>query len=406
MKVINICIKYYFKILINLILVITYTIYSCISYSHENIFENISKPIINAESYILIDYHTGLVLAEKNADIHYKPASLSKVMTSYVIEQAIKLEKINRNDIVTIGKHAHYLGNTLFNGSSLMFLKYGDHVFVKDLIKGIILQSGNDACVAMAEYISGNQNNFVNLMNFYSKKIGLKNTIFKNVHGLDELNQYTSARDMSILGSALIRDFPNEYNLYKKKEFTFNKIHQINRNSLLWDKYLNVDGIKTGHTKIAGYNLIVSAKKHNMRLLAVILGEKTEKNRTLESKILLNWGFKNFKTINPIMKYKKFSSIPVFFGKYHSIPLGVNKDIYLTYIKNQEKKLNVIYVIYSNTISAPIYKYQILGSVSFMINNHILKTYPLISLKDIPRGNIFICIFDYIRLLLSRWLYQ
>ncbi|QJC29380.1 serine-type D-Ala-D-Ala carboxypeptidase [Enterobacteriaceae endosymbiont of Plateumaris pusilla] len=406
MKLINNCIKYSYKILINLVLIITCVMYSYLTYSYENVFETVSKPIIKAESYILIDYYTGLVLAEKNADIHYKPASLAKVMTSYVIEQAIKLGKIHQNDIVTIGKHAHYLGNILFNGSSLMFLKYGEHVFVKDLIKGIILQSGNDACVAMAEYISGNQNNFINLMNFYSKKIGLKDTIFKNVHGLDELNQYTSARDMSILGTVLIRDFPNEYSLYKEKEFTFNKIHQINRNSLLWDKFLNVDGIKTGHTNNAGYNLIVSAKKYNMRLLAVILGEKTEKNRTLESKILLNWGFKNFKTINPIIKYKKFISIPIFFGKYHTIPVGVNKDIYLTFIKNQEKKLKVMYFVNYNKMIAPIHKYEVLGSVSFVINNHILRKYPLISLKEIPRGNIFICIFDYIRLLLSKWLDQ
>ncbi|QJC28489.1 serine-type D-Ala-D-Ala carboxypeptidase [Enterobacteriaceae endosymbiont of Plateumaris consimilis] len=406
MKLINNCITYTYKILINLILMIVCMMYSYISYSNENFFEIVSKPILNAKSYILIDYHSGLVLAEKNADIHYNPASLAKVMTSYVIEKAIELGKIDRNDIVTIGKNAHYSGNILFNGSSLMFLKYGEHVSVKDLIKGIILQSGNDACVAIAEYISGNQNNFVNLMNFYSKKIGLKNTIFKNVHGLDELKQYTSARDMAILGMVLIRDFPNEYYLYKEKEFTFNKIRQMNRNSLLWDNLLNVDGIKTGHTKIAGYNLLVSAKKYNMRLLAVILGETSEKNRTLDSKILLNWGFKNFKTINPLMKYQKFTTLPVFFGKYHFLPIGVNKNVYLTIIKSQEKKLQIIYFVNCNKIVAPIHKYQILGSVNFVINNHILKSYPLISLQEIPRGNIFICIFDYIRLLLSNWLNQ
>ncbi|QJC28937.1 serine hydrolase [Enterobacteriaceae endosymbiont of Plateumaris rustica] len=406
MKLINYCIKYYYKILINLVLIIPCMMYPYISYSHKNIFEIVSKPDLKAKSYILIDYSSGLVLAEKNADIHHNPASLAKVMTSYVIEKAIKLGKIHRNDIITISKNAYYSGNLLFNRSSLMFLKYGERVSVKNLIKGIILQSGNDACVAMAEYISGNQDNFVNLMNFYSKKIGLTNTFFKNVHGLDELEQYTSARDMAILGIVLIRDFPQEYILYKEKEFTFNKIHQINRNLLLWDKFLNVDGIKTGHTNIAGYNLIVSAKKYNMRLLAVILGETSEKNRTLESKILLNWGFKNFKTINPLIKYKKFGSLPVFFGKNNSLSIGVNKNVYLTIIKSQEKNLQIVYFVNYNKIIAPIHKYQILGSINFMINNHILKSYPLISLQEVPRGNIFICIFDYIRLLLSNWLDQ
>ncbi|QJC32354.1 serine hydrolase [Enterobacteriaceae endosymbiont of Donacia dentata] len=382
------------------------TIYSTIIYAHENIFTILPQPNISAKSYILIDYNTGVILTEKNSDEFHKPASLAKIMTSYVISQAISKGNIHRHDVVVVNKNSWATGNEEFNGSSLMFLQIGDHISVENLIKGIILQSGNDACVAIAEYISGNQEKFVNLMNFYAKKIGLKNTCFKNVHGLDESGQYTTAKDMAIMGKVLIHDFPYEYSIYKQKSFTFNNIFQKNRNLLLWDSTLDVDGIKTGHTENAGYNIIASATKNNMRLIVVILGDKTEEDRRKNSKKLLNWGFETFRTINPIKKNQKIASIPILYGKYSSVRVGIKKNVYLTILKNQEKKIKILYYIKNNKILAPIYKNQVLGSMTFIINNHIIGKYPLVSLEKVSKGNIFICLLDYIRLLISKWMHQ
>lgn len=247
-------------------------------------------PQIDAEAYIPIDYNSGKVLAEMNADTRRNPASLTKMMTSYVIGQAIKSGKIGAEDMVTVGKDAWATGNPEFKGSSLMFLKPGDRVPVSKLTRGINLQSGNDACVAMADYVAGSQDSFVNLMNNYVKALGLQNTHFKTVHGLDAEGQFSSARDMALIGQALIRDVPDEYAIYKEKEFTFNNIRQTNRNGLLWDTSLNVDGIKTGHTEAAGYNLVASATDGQMRLISVVLGGHTFKGRETESKKLLTWG--------------------------------------------------------------------------------------------------------------------
>jgi len=244
-------------------------------------------PDIDAEAYVLIDYNSGKVLAEKNADARRDPASLTKMMTSYVIGQAVKAGKIHQDDLVTVGPDAWATGNPVFKGSSLMFLKPGDRVPVSQLTRGIVLQSGNDACVAMADYVAGSQDAFVNLMNNYVKAIGLQNTHFQTVHGLDAEGQYSSARDMALIGQALIRDVPEEYAVYKEKEFTFNNIRQMNRNGLLWDTNLNVDGIKTGHTNAAGYNLVASATEGQMRLISAVMGGHTYKGRETESKKLV-----------------------------------------------------------------------------------------------------------------------
>lgn len=265
-------------------------------------------PEIDAEAYILIDYNSGKVLAEKNADQRRDPASLTKMMTSYVIGQAIKSGKIGAEDIVTVNEDAWATGNPIFKGSSLMFLKPGDRVSVSQLTRGINLQSGNDACVAMADYVAGDQANFIQLMNGYVSKLGLQNTHFQTVHGLDAEGQYSSARDMALLGQALIRDVPDEYAIYKEKEFTFNNIRQTNRNGLLWDKSLSVDGIKTGHTNAAGYNLVASATEGQMRLISVVMGGKSMKGRDAESKKLLTYGFRFYETVKPLQAGVEFAS--------------------------------------------------------------------------------------------------
>ncbi|MGD3123561.1 D-alanyl-D-alanine carboxypeptidase DacA [Enterobacter hormaechei] len=360
-------------------------------------------PQIDAESYILIDYNSGKVLAEQNADARRDPASLTKMMTSYVIGQAMKAGKFKETDLVTIGNDAWATGNPVFKGSSLMFLKPGMQVPVSQLIRGINLQSGNDACVAMADFAAGSQDAFVGLMNSYVSALGLKNSHFQTVHGLDAEGQYSSARDMALIGQALIRDVPNEYSIYKEKEFTFNGIRQTNRNGLLWDNSLNVDGIKTGHTDKAGYNLVASATEGQMRLISAVMGGRTFKGRETESKKLLTWGFRFFETVNPLKAGKEFASDPVWFGDNDRASLGVDKDLYLTIPRGRMKDLKASYVLNTTELHAPLQKNQVVGTINFQLDGKTIDQRPLVVLEEIPEGNFFGKIIDYIKLMFHHW---
>ena len=360
-------------------------------------------PQIDAESYILIDYNSGKVLAEQNADARRDPASLTKMMTSYVIGQAMKAGKFKETDLVTIGNDAWATGNPVFKGSSLMFLKPGMQVPVSQLIRGINLQSGNDACVAMADFAAGSQDAFVGLMNSYVSALGLKNSHFQTVHGLDAEGQYSSARDMALIGQALIRDVPNEYSIYKEKEFTFNGIRQTNRNGLLWDNSLNVDGIKTGHTDKAGYNLVASATEGQMRLISAVMGGRTFKGRETESKKLLSWGFRFFETVNPLKAGKEFASEPVWFGDNDRASLGVDKDLYLTIPRGRMKDLKASYVLNTTELHAPLQKNQVVGTINFQLDGKTIDQRPLVVLEEIPEGNFFGKIIDYIKLMFHHW---
>ncbi|MBS0968370.1 serine-type D-Ala-D-Ala carboxypeptidase [Chimaeribacter arupi] len=360
-------------------------------------------PQIDAEAYVLIDYNSGKVLAEMNADARRNPASLTKMMTSYVIGQAIKAGKITPTDVVTIGKDAWATGNPEFKGSSLMFLKPGDRVPVSELNRGIILQSGNDACVAMADYVAGSQDAFVGLMNNYVKALGLQNTQFKTVHGLDADGQFSSARDMALIGQALIRDVPDEYATYHEKEFTFNKIRQVNRNGLLWDTSLNVDGIKTGHTEAAGYNLVASATEGQMRLISAVLGGHTYKGRETESKKLLTWGFRFFETVSPLKAGKEFASEPVWFGDADRVELGVDKDVFLTIPRGRMKDLKASYVLTTPEIHAPLTKNQVVGSINFQLDGKTIDQRPLVVLNEVKEGGFVGRLIDYIKLMFHHW---
>ncbi|MCM8494595.1 D-alanyl-D-alanine carboxypeptidase DacA [Enterobacter hormaechei] len=360
-------------------------------------------PQIDAESYILIDYNSGKVLAEQNADARRDPASLTKMMTSYVIGQAMKAGKFKETDLVTIGNDAWATGNPVFKGSSLMFLKPGMQVPVSQLIRGINLQSGNDACVAMADFAAGSQDAFVGLMNSYVSALGLKNSHFQTVHGLDAEGQYSSARDMALIGQALIRDVPNEYSIHKEKEFTFNGIRQTNRNGLLWDNSLNVDGIKTGHTDKAGYNLVASATEGQMRLISAVMGGRTFKGRETESKKLLTWGFRFFETVNPLKAGKEFASEPVWFGDNDRASLGVDKDLYLTIPRGRMKDLKASYVLNTTELHAPLQKNQVVGTINFQLDGKTIDQRPLVVLEEIPEGNFFGKIIDYIKLMFHHW---
>ena len=365
--------------------------------------QTVEAPSVDARAWILMDYASGKVLAEGNADEKLDPASLTKIMTSYVVGQALKAGKIKLDDMVTIGKDAWATGNPALRGSSVMFLKPGDQVSVSDLNKGVIIQSGNDACIALADYVAGSQDSFIGLMNGYAQKLGLTNTTFKTVHGLDAPGQFSTARDMALLGKALINDVPDEYAIHKEKEFTFNKIRQPNRNRLLWSSNVNVDGMKTGTTAGAGYNLVASATQGDMRLISVVLGTKTDRIRFNESEKLLTWGFRFFETVNPLKAGKEFASEPVWFGDNDRASLGVDKDLYLTIPRGRMKDLKASYVLNSTELHAPLQKNQVVGTINFQLDGKTIDQRPLVVLQEIPEGNFFGKIIDYIKLMFHHW---
>ncbi len=360
-----------------------------------------NAPQIDAKAWILMDYNSGKVLAESHADDRLDPASLTKMMTSYVIGQALKSGKIKSTDMVSIGQDAWATGNPQLRGSSLMFLKPGDQVSVSDLNKGIVVQSGNDACIALADYVAGSQGAFIELMNNYVKQLGLQNTHFSTVHGLDEPGQYSTARDMALIGQALIRDVPDEYALNSEKEFAFNKIRQPNRNRLLWSTDLHVDGIKTGYTSGAGNNLVASATSGNMRLISVVLGAKTDAIRFRESEKLLNWGFQFYETVSPIKSDKPFVQQRVWFGDTKYADLGVIKDPAVTVPKGQVNNLKAGYTLNSPALEAPLTKGQVVGTVNFQLDGKVIEQKQLVVLEDVKQGGFFSRIWDYISLQVS-----
>ncbi|MBG5921071.1 serine hydrolase [Providencia stuartii] len=360
-------------------------------------------PQVDAKAFVLMDYDSGKILASGNPDERLDPASLTKMMTSYVVGQAIKAGKITPQDMVTVGVDAWATGNPVLKGSSLMFLKPKDRVSVLDLNKGVVIQSGNDASIALADYVAGSQDSFVSLMNQYVQQLGLKNTHFKTVHGLDSEGQYSTAHDMAILAQAMIRDVPEEYALHKEKEFTFNKIRQPNRNRLLWSQNLNVDGVKTGHTSGAGHNLVASATDGPMRLISVVLGAPSDRVRFSESEKLLTWGFRFFETVTPIKADQTLQTQRVWFGDKSEVALGVEKDAAITIPKGQLQNLKVSYTLSDPSIEAPLAKNQAVGTVNFILNDEVIEQRPLVVKEAVEEGGFFGRIWDYIVKTVSGW---
>jgi D-alanyl-D-alanine carboxypeptidase (penicillin-binding protein 5/6) len=372
------------------------TSFSCISFfaSSEAVQVTPTAPEVNAKGHILIDYHTGKVLAEGNADALLAPASLTKVMTSYVIGTEIKNGNIKPEDQVTISENAWA---KKYSDSSKMFIEVGATISVNELNRGIIIQSGNDACVAIAEHIAGTEGAFVELMNAHAKRIGMENTTFSNSHGLPDEAQRTTARDMSKLSVALIRDVPEEYKIYAEKEYVFNGIKQYNRNGLLWDKTLNVDGIKTGHTAEAGYSLITSATKDGMRLISVVMGTDSAKTREAENKKLLTYGFRFFETFSPYKAGEVFAAQRVWQGDKESINLGVLSETPITLHRGQRKNLKADFKL-SQLLVAPIAKGQVVGTLYLKLGEEDIAEFPLVALEDIAEGTIFNRLVDYVKM--------
>jgi len=355
-------------------------------------------PQINAKGFILIDFTTGKVIAEGNADMQLAPASLTKMMTSYIIGKELENGNISNNDKVMISENA-WAKN--FPESSKMFIEVGTEVPVDLLNQGIIVASGNDACVAMAEHIAGSESAFADLMNAHAEQLGMSSSFFENSHGLDSSSHMTTPRDMATLASAIIREVPNEYSLYKQKSFTYNNIKQYNRNSLLWDKSLNVDGMKTGHTSNAGYSLVTSATKGDMRLVTVVMGTESERARKVESKKLLNYGFRFFETINPYKAGEKFATNRIWMGDKKQVDLGILLDTTITIPRGQRKNIKANFEL-TQQLTAPLAKGTVVGKLFLQLDGEDIAQYPLVTLQEVNEGSFFSKIIDYIKLFFAQ----
>ncbi|CDG21901.1 D-alanyl-D-alanine carboxypeptidase dacC [Xenorhabdus poinarii G6] len=365
--------------------------------------EQPATPEIDAKAYVLMDYASGKILASNNADERLDPASLTKMMTSYVIGQAIKSGKISSEDWVTIGQDAWATGNPVLKGSSLMFLKPGDRVKVIDLNRGIVIQSGNDASIALADYVAGSQDAFVDLMNKYSATLKLTNTHFKTVHGLDAAGQYSTARDMASLSQAMIRDVPEEYALNKEKEFTFNNIRQPNRNRLLWHKNMNVDGVKTGHTSGAGYNLVASATEGPMRLISVVLGASSDRVRFSDSEKLLAWGFRFYESTIPLKASDTLVTEKVWYGTRPEVALGVEKEASAVVPRGQIGNVKVSFMLDKTPLEAPLVQNQVVGTVNFVLNDKVIDQRPLVVKEAVEESGFFGRIWDFVIKTVTGW---
>lgn len=367
---------------------------SSFAYADVNTDFGISAPQLNAQTYILMDYNSGAVLASLNPDQRQYPASLTKMMTAYVVGDAIKQGKVRNSDMVTVTENSWA---QKFPGSSLMFLDLNTQVSVGDLMKGLIIVSGNDAAVALAEHTSGSQQAFIDQMNKYAQQFGLKNTYFTTVHGLDDPNQFSSARDMAIIGTHVIRDQPEEYKIYAEKEFKYNiKKPQPNRNGLLWDKTMNVDGMKTGHTDKAGYNLVASATNSNTRLISVVMGVPTYKGREVESKKLLQWGFANFETVKSLPAGQAIKEESVYYGDANKVQLGSVQDSFITIPKGKSADLKARYELDTKSLEAPLAKGQVVGKVIYQLDGKDVASSPLQALQEVQEAGLFGKAWDWL----------
>ena len=349
-----------------------------------------TPPTIKARAYILQDYDSGSVLVEVNADERLEPASLTKMMTVYVALAQLADGKFQIDDPVLISKKAWKMGG------SKMFIEVGKQVPVEDLLKGIIIQSGNDASVALAEFVAGDESAFADLMNQYARQLGMTNSNFVNASGLPQPEHYTTARDMAILAAALIRDFPVYYPLHAIRSYTWNDIKQYNRNPLL-RRDDSVDGVKTGHTESAGYCLVASAKQGEMRLVSALMGSASEDARLTETQALLRYGFRFFETNRVYESGAPITRVRVWQGQSEQLEMGIADDLYLTVPRGELGRLATDVVV-EEKILAPVRAGQQLGVVSISLGGEAIAQRPLIALAEMPQGGLWRRMSDTVKL--------
>ncbi|MGN6518962.1 MAG: D-alanyl-D-alanine carboxypeptidase family protein [Dokdonella sp.] len=343
-------------------------------------------PAIDAKSWVLMDYASGQVLAESNMDQRVAPASITKVMTSYVVSAEMAQGKIHLDDQVFISERAWRSGGAGTDGST-SFLQLNSKVALKDLLYGMIIQSGNDAAIALAEHTAGSEETFAQLMNQYAAKIGMTGTHYVDASGLPNPDHYTTAHDVALLSRALIHDFPEEYKIYAIKDFEWNGIKQHNRNTLLW-RDETVDGIKTGHTSEAGFCLATSAKRGEQRLIAVVMGAPSEKQRADDNQELLNYGFRFFETKKLYAANAPLATPELWKGAVATLPLGVAEDVLVTFPHGRYNELKASLEMPSRLV-APIGKGQQVGTLRVQLDDKVLAQRPLIALDEGAEGGFF-----------------
>ncbi|MGI9946947.1 D-alanyl-D-alanine carboxypeptidase family protein [Vibrio hyugaensis] len=342
-----------------------------------------NPPQLQAKGYVLMDFQSGAIIAEQNARAGLAPASLTKLMTAYVVGQEIKAGRLNWDDKVTVSENAW---SAKFPDSSKMFIQPKDEITVANLMRGVIIQSGNDACVALAEHVAGSEGAFVALMNGWADKLSLNDTYFVNSHGLDSEGIQTSPNDMATLMQSIINDVPEVYALYSEKVFKWNKITQYNRNKLLWDKSMDVDGGKTGYTGNAGYSLVSSAKQGKMRLISVVMGTPSKQSRISQSKNLLSYGFRFYDTKQVAKQGEVQASAKVWKGDVSEIELGFAQDAYLTLPRSLTAGLDKSVVV-NEPLIAPIAKGDVVGKVVWKSDDKAVASYPLVSNQVVEEGS-------------------
>ncbi len=338
-------------------------------------------PSTSGESYILMEAATGKVLAEKNADERLPPASLTKIMTGYAVYRALDDGSITLQDEVEVSEAAWRMGG------SQMFLEVGDSVTVDKLLDGLVVQSGNDAALALAEYVGGSESAFVEQMNFYAEELGLENTRFDNPEGLNRETHYSSARDMAILSRAMIREFPERYKRYSKREFTYNGIRQYNRNDLLYATDY-VDGIKTGYTSEAGYCLASSGERDGTRLISVVMGEPSENARESSSRALLSWGNRFYKSHRLYAAGETLKEARIWKGATDQVQLGLSEDLHVTIPKGEYDALEAS-MTFPGQLVAPAQEGEQLGRVTVKLDGEIVAEAPLVALSGVAAGSFF-----------------
>ncbi|BCX80763.1 serine-type D-Ala-D-Ala carboxypeptidase [Methylomarinovum caldicuralii] len=352
-------------------------------------------PQLAAKSYQLIDFHSGSALAGKAATMRLPPASLTKIMTVYVAFHELEQGNLKLDDKVTVSEKAWRAPG------SRMFIEVGKQVRVEDLLKGIIVQSGNDASIALAEHIAGDERTFAELMNQHARRLGLTDTHYVNSTGLPDPDHYTTAHDLGVLTRALIREFPQYYKWFKLKQFTYNGITQRNRNLLLW-RDPTVDGVKTGHTEEAGYCLVASAKRGDQRLISAVMGTASENARAGASQALLNYGFRFFFTRRLVDAGKPLEEVRVYKSDRKTLPVGVSAPVYVTIPKDKADALESEIVV-EPWLTAPVAKGQTVGVLKVKLGDETIAEHSLVALEDAPEGGLASRLIDEGWLLFDQW---
>jgi len=347
-------------------------------------------PALSARSYILVDYQSGVVLGEQKSDERMEPASITKLMTAYALFHELRTGKIKLGDMITISETAWR------TQGSRMFVEVGKQVSVENLIQGMIVQSGNDATVALAEQVGGSEATFAELMNRYAQQLGMKNTHFVNSTGMPDPEHYTTARDIAILGSAIIREYPEYYKWYSQREFVFNNITQHNRNMLLW-RDASVDGMKTGHTESAGFCLVTSSQRDGRRLVSVVLGTKSEKARADESLALINYGFRFYETHKLYGAGQPVTQTRIWKGASENLPLGLARDLYITLPRGQYQQLKASMKLPAK-LEAPAVKGKSYGTLHIDLGDKVLMEKPLVALQDVAQGGLWQRLVDSVKM--------